>query len=196
MKSKYIFKSNKFLLILVVLILLAIFLSLFLVNSKIKSVNKIYEIDSNIKNAKMSYEIVNVSSSSDSKNVGSYLSIPAIKLYNIKIKDGIDESTLNEYIGHFPNTSNWNGNIGLAAHNRGYKNNYFRKIKYLNNGDEIIYNVNNNIKKYKVKKKIEIDSYDWSYLQNTNDNRITLITCVENKENKRLVIQGIEEIEE
>ena len=73
MKSKYIFKSNKFLLILVVLILLAIFLSLFFVNSKIKSVNKIYEIDSNIKNDKMSYEIVNVSSSSDSKNVGSYL---------------------------------------------------------------------------------------------------------------------------
>ena len=132
----------------------------------------------------------------NSDNLSSYLSIPTIKLYNIKIKDGIDESTLNDYIGHFPNTSNWNGNIGLAAHNRGYKNNFFSKIKYLENGDEIVYNVNNNIKKYKVEKKIEIDSYDWSYLQNTNDNRITLITCVENKENKRLVVQGIEEIEE
>ena len=141
----------------------------------------------------MSYDVVNVSSNSDSKNVDSYLSIPTIKLYYIKIKDGIDENTLNEYIGHFPNTSNWSGNIGLAAHNRGYKNNYFSNIKYLENGDEIIYNVNNNIKKYKVKKKIEIDSDDWSYLQNTNDNRITLITCVENKGNKRLVVQGIEE---
>ena len=193
MKSKYIFKSKKFLLILVVLILLFIFLSLFFVNSKIKSVNKIYEIDSNINNKEKLYKTIDVSSSMNTENLNSYLSIPAIKLYNIKIKNGIDESTLNDYIGHFPNTSNWDGNIGLAAHNRGYKNNFFSKIKYLENGDEIVYNVNNNIKKYKVEKKIEIDSYDWSYLKNTNDNRITLITCVENKENKRLVVQGIEE---
>lgn len=193
MKSKYIFKSKKFLLILVVLILLFIFLSLFFVNSKIKSVNKIYEIDSNINNKEKLYKTIDVSSSMNTENLNSYLSIPAIKLYNVKIKNGIDESTLNDYIGHFPNTSNWDGNIGLAAHNRGYKNNFFSKIKYLENGDEIVYNVNNNIKKYKVEKKIEIDSYDWSYLKNTNDNRITLITCVENKENKRLVVQGIEE---
>ena len=193
MKSKYIFKSKKFLLILVVLILLFIFLSLFFVNSKIKAVNKIDEIDSNIKNKEKLYKTIDVSSSANTENINSYLSIPSINLYNIKIKNGIDESTLNDYIGHFPNTSNWDGNIGLAAHNRGYKNNFFSKIKYLENGDEIVYNVNNNIKKYKVEKKIEIDSYDWSYLKNTKDNRITLITCVENKENKRLVVQGIEE---
>lgn len=193
MKSKYIFKSKKFLLILVVLILLFIFLSLFFVNSKIKSVNKIYEIDSNINNKEKLYKTIDVSSGTNNENINTYLSIPSINLYNVKIKNGIDESTLNDYIGHFPNTSNWDGNIGLAAHNRGYKNNFFSKIKYLENGDEIVYNVNNNIKKYKVEKKIEIDSYDWSYLQNTNDNRITLITCVENKENKRLVVQGIEE---
>ena len=193
MKSKYIFKSKKFLLILVVLILLFIFLSLFFVNSKIKSVNKIYEIDSNINNKEKLYKTIDVSSGTNNENINTYLSIPSINLYNVKIKNGIDESTLNDYIGHFPNTSNWNGNVGIAAHNRGYKNNFFSKIKYLENGDEIVYNVNNNIKKYKVEKKIEIDSYDWSYLQNTNDNRITLITCVENKENKRLVVQGIEE---
>ncbi len=34
-----------------------------------------------------------------------------------------------------------------------------------------------NIRKYKVDKKVEIDSYDWSYLNQTNDNRITSITC-------------------
>ncbi len=27
---------------------------------------------------------------------------------------------LNGYIGHFPTTSNLDGNVGLAAHNRGY----------------------------------------------------------------------------
>ena len=196
MKSKYIFKSNKFLLIIVVLILLIVFLSLFFVNSKLKSANKIYEIDSNIKNKEKSYQAIDVSFGMNTESLNSYLSIPSISLYNIKIKEGIDENTLNEYIGHFPNTSNWNGNIGLAAHNRGYQHNYFSNIKYLENGDEIIYKVNKNIKKYKVEKKVKIDSYDWSYLQDTNDNRITLITCVENKDDKRLVVQGIEEIEE
>ena len=192
MKSKYIFKSNKFLLILVVLILLAIFLSLFFVNLKIKSVNKIYEIDSNIKNDEISYDIINVSSSNDRRTVASYLSIPAIKLYNIKIKDGIDESTLNEYIGHFPNTSNWNGNIGLAAHNRGYKVNYFERIKELQIGDEIYYKYGNIAKKYKVNLITVIQDTEWTYLKNTQDNRITLITCLENEPKYRRCIQGIE----
>ena len=191
MKSKYIFKSNKFLLILVVLILLAIFLSLFFVNLKIKSVNKIYEIDSNIKNDEISYDIVNVSSSSDSKNVGSYLSIPAIKLYNIKIKDGIDESTLNEYIGHFPNTSNWNGNIGLAAHNRGYKNNYFENLKDLKEGEVVLYFYNNKCIEFIVKTKTIIKDTNWSYLEKTKDDRLTLITCVEDEKEYRRCIQCV-----
>lgn len=119
------------------------------------------------------------------------LTIPSINLYNVQIKDGVDLYTLDEYIGHFPDTQIINGNIGLAAHNRGYTNNYFENLHKLKNEDEIIYNVNGVKKKYIVFRKVEIDSYDWSYLENTNTNVITLITCVANKPNKRLVIQGI-----
>ena len=70
--------------------------------------------------------------------------------------------------------------------------NYFEKVKDLKLGDEIIYKMGDNIRKYKVDKKVEIDSYDWSYLNQTNDNRITLITCIDNEPSKRLVVQAVE----
>lgn len=70
-----------------------------------------------------------------------YLEIPKIKL-KAKIQDGTDSDILNRYIGHFEETPKENGNIGLAAHNRGYKVNYFENIKELNKGDKIFYYYN------------------------------------------------------
>ena len=193
MKSKLNFKSNKIFLILVILILFTIFLSLIVINNKIKSINQISNISSNINNEETKYSLNNLSNSKETdNNIISYLSIPSISLEKAPIKEGIDEVTLNEYIGHFPSTSKIDGNIGLAAHNRGYKNNYFMNINKLQDGDEIIYRVDDIIKKYKVEKKIEIDSYDWSYLNQTADNRITLITCIDNSPTKRLVVQAVE----
>lgn len=37
-----------------------------------------------------------------------------------------------------------------------------------------------------------IDDDDWSYLGRTEDNRITLITCVAGQDDKRLVVQAVE----
>ena len=45
------------------------------------------------------------------------LEIPKINV-NAKIKEGVDLDTLKTDIGHFPNSSIWNGNIALASHNR------------------------------------------------------------------------------
>lgn len=196
MKSKLNFKSNKIFLILVILILFTIFLSLIVINKKIKSINQISNISSNINNEATEDSLNNLSNLSNIKetnnNIISYLSIPSISLEKAPIKEGIDEITLNEYIGHFPSTSKTDGNIGVAAHNRGYKNNYFMNINKLKSGDEIIYKTEDRDKVYKVDKKIEIDSYDWSYLNQTADNRITLITCIDNNPNKRLVVQAVE----
>lgn len=193
MKSKLSFKSNKKFLILVILILFTIFLSLIVVNKKIKSINQISNISSNINNEETEDSLNNLSNIKvTGSDIISYLSIPSISLEKAPIKEGIDEITLNEYIGHFPSTSKIDGNIGLAAHNRGYKNNYFMNINKLKSGDEIIYKTEDRDKVYKVDKKIEIDSYDWSYLTQTADNRITLITCIDNSPTKRLVIQAVE----
>ena len=63
------------------------------------------------------------------------LKIPAIGL-NVKIVQGTDSAALKKGVGHFEETSIWNGNVGLAAHNRG-TNSCFGKIHTLEAGDEI-----------------------------------------------------------
>lgn len=78
----------------------------------------------------------------------------------------------------------------------GYPVNYFGKLKDLQIGDEIIYKTKYGTKKYKVHIKTIIKDTDWSYLRNTEDNRITLITCVENKPELRRCIQALEIKEE
>lgn len=122
-------------------------------------------------------------------------SIWQIQIPKINLIANIAESTtseiLNEFVGHFEETSKDDGNIGLAGHNRGYKVNYFENLKDLNKGDEIIYLYNGNQRKYIVDSNTIIKDTDWSKLENTSDNRITLITCVENQPEYRRCIQGI-----
>ena len=74
----------------------------------------------------------------------------------------------------------------------GYPVNYFGRIKELQTGDEIIYKTKDGTKKYAVTLSIIIKDTDWSYLEETNDNRITLITCVENEPTYRRCVQAKE----
>ena len=124
-----------------------------------------------------------------------YLEIPKINLF-AKIAEGTEEKILNEYIGHFKETTFINGNVGLAAHNRGYEVNYFQDLKLLKKGDEIKYKYNEFEKVYEVEKCRIIKDTDWEYLENTEDNRLTLITCVENQPEYRRCIQAVEKKEE
>ncbi len=119
------------------------------------------------------------------------IEIPKINL-TAPIAEGIDANTLNNYVGHFPTTSNLEGNVGLAAHNRGFQKNYFEHLKELELGDIIIYNTESDSKSYKVSSINIIDETDWTYLEKTEDNRITLITCVENQSTKRRCVQAVE----
>lgn len=43
--------------------------------------------------------------------------IPSIGL-NAPISEGTSQEVMSKYVGHFENTEVWEGNIGLAAHNR------------------------------------------------------------------------------
>lgn len=119
------------------------------------------------------------------------LEIPKIDLV-ADISDGTDFMTLNKYIGHFEDTPQNKGNVCLAGHNRGYSVNYFEKIKELEIGDEIYYTYNGMKHKYIVNSKDIIKDTDWEKLENTEDNRLTLITCVENEPELRRCIQAIE----
>ena len=120
------------------------------------------------------------------------IEIPKINLI-APINEGTSQEVMQEYVGHFEDTEFIYGNVGLAAHNRGFPINYFARIKELEIGDEIIYKTIYGNKTYNVVSKQIIDDIDWSYLkQDTDKNTITLITCVANRPSKRLCIQGTE----
>ena len=122
-----------------------------------------------------------------------YLEIPCIQL-KATINEGTTKEVMDNFIGHFEDTSVFDGNIGLAAHNRGYKNNYFENLKKLKEGDLVLYYYRQKYREYFVNKQCIIGDTDWSYLQQTDDNRLTLITCVENEPSYRRCIQAIENI--
>ena len=123
-----------------------------------------------------------------------HLEIPKINL-KASISEGTTKEVMEDYIGHFEETTKENGNVGLAAHNRGYKNNYFQRIKELKEGDSIFYTYNGETKEYLVINHVIIKDTDWTYLEDTEKNTITLITCVENETEYRRCIQGEEKIE-
>ena len=121
--------------------------------------------------------------------------IPQINL-QAEIAEGTTQDVLNKYVGHFTETPQTTGNVGLAAHNRGYDVNYFKDLKNLDLGAEVIYK-NGEFEKIYIVEEIEIiKNTDWSYLENTEDNRITLITCVENQPEYRRCVQAVEKLEE
>ena len=105
------------------------------------------------------------------------LTIPDILLDNAPIRESVELSTLSETIGHFPSTSIYEGNVGLASHNSGSQGDFFKNLKKIKIGSEIFYQTNYGTKRYVVTTKEIINEEDWSYLQETEDNRITLITC-------------------
>ena len=120
-----------------------------------------------------------------------YIEIPKINL-KAPIAEGTDSETLNDKIGHFINTDITTGNIGLAGHNRGYKYNYFENLKKLKINDEIIYKYQDYKKTYVIDKIEIIKNTDWSYLNKTEENKITLITCIENEPLYRRCVQSTE----
>lgn len=112
------------------------------------------------------------------------IEIPKISLI-VHIEEGITKETLNNSVGHFENTSKKEGNIGLA-----FK--YLKQLKLLKEGDEIKYKNNNFEKIYEIEKCRIIKDTEWKFLEETEENRLTLITYVENEPQYRRCIQAVE----
>lgn len=125
------------------------------------------------------------------KNTNWKIAIPKISL-EAEISEGTRKEVMDKFVGHFEETTKTNGNVGLAAHNRGYPVNYFAKIKQLKEGDEINYKYYEYEKSYIVVENKIIKDTDWEPLENTQENKITLITCVENEPEYRRCIQAVE----
>ena len=117
--------------------------------------------------------------------------IPKINVM-AQISEGTTKEVMDKYVGHFADSAVVKGNVCLGAHNRGYPVNYFENIKSLEKGDFIYYKKDEKTRKYIVETVTVIKDTDWTYLENTEDNRITLITCVEDEPDFRRCIQAVE----
>lgn len=105
------------------------------------------------------------------------------------IYEGTSLDTLDKGVGHFQNSSYLNGNVCLAAHN---SSKYWAKLYTLENGDKITYISFLGTKEYMVNSITQIYATDWSKLEKTNENILTLITCVKGEPSQRLCVQALE----
>lgn len=200
-------KRNKIIVSIIVSIIVLIIADFFLIKinyqKKNQSSNLIFksnQINSNKENNKTNKEKVNNAKQILKVNeivLNQYkqndwrISIPTINL-DAPILEGTSQSILRKAVGHFENTPTIDGNVCLAAHNRGYKYNFFQEIKRLNIGDVITYQKGEISRIYSVKWKGKIEETDLFYIKNTKENVLTLLTCVEDMPEYRLCVQAYE----
>lgn len=183
-------KKVKIICVIIIILLLA-GTSIFLINNKNKELASVQDIQTDDEFENVTYD--KAEDIWDDFVLG-IITIDKIGL-NATVKEGTSSETLLNYIGHIEETATYDGNIGLAGHNRGCENSYFARINELEEGDIIKYKTKFYEKQYKVDNiKVILDT-DWSLLENTTENKITLITCVANKEKQRLCVQATEIIE-
>lgn len=118
------------------------------------------------------------------------LEIPSLKL-SVKVYETESLQSLAKGAGHFKSTSCWDGNVGICGHNRGVTN-HFGKIHTLENDDTVKYTTKLGTRTYEVVSVTKIEETDFSNLERTSDNRITLITCVNDQPSKRWCVQAVE----
>ena len=99
-------------------------------------------------------------------------------------------------IAHYKTTSAWSGNIGLCAHNGTASYCWFHDLHKLDKGDVVTYQTALGTRTYEVSEIKEIEETDWSMLGRTEDNRITMTTCMDEKPSKRLCVQAVEIVKE
>ena len=118
------------------------------------------------------------------------LEIPSLDL-SVRIYQGTDSKTLAKGVGHFEDTSIWNGNVCLAAHNRG-ANSYFGQIHTLDIGDKIILTTKLGTRTYKVTDVFKVSETDRGGLADSGENMLTLYTCVRNQRDQRWCVTAAE----
>ncbi len=110
---------------------------------------------------------------------------------NMKVWEGETDASMKKGLGHYASTSAWDGNVGVCGHNRGTKY-AIGTIKGLERGDTITYTTIYGTRTYAVSMVKVISNTDWSNLQATADNRITLTTCLAGHPESRVVVQAVE----
>lgn len=116
------------------------------------------------------------------------LEIPSISFKDIVI-EGTTQEALAQGIGLFEHSSILQGNVCLAGHNT---TRFFANLKDVKQGDIIKYSSCLGNREYEITTIKQIEETDWSMLEDTEDNRLTIITCVKNQPKFRLCVQATE----
>lgn len=112
---------------------------------------------------------------------------------NAPIKETVELDILSTAVGHFEDTAIYNGNVCLAGHNSGTNKNgddigFFKRLNELKEEDEIIYHHAFGEYIYKVSEIKEIEETDFSVLEPSTTDKLTLITCVKGQKKLRLCV--------
>ncbi|MDU2111492.1 MAG: sortase [Clostridiales bacterium] len=107
------------------------------------------------------------------------LNIPKIDL-KVIIKEGTDMKTLRHSVGHFKDTPMpWeNGNSAIAGHRQYTYGEFFNRVDEIEIGDLIEIQTLHGKINYKVIKKEVIEATQMEVLDNTDEDCLTIITCV------------------
>ena len=116
--------------------------------------------------------------------------IPSLGI-SMRLWEGETNESMKKGLGHYNSTSAWDGNVGVCGHNRGSKY-VIGSIKDLEYGAVITYTTVLGTRTYQVTYVGQIDNEDWSYLQSTPDNRITITTCLADHPESRICVQAVE----
>lgn len=188
-RTKEILKILLISLIILTIIVGIIFLvKIFNKKNNIKKITETYTANIDIINNKKIEELEDLKLKINGNTVIGVLKIDKINFEGL-VYEGTNSKILKKGIGHFDNTPSFDGNACFAGHNYW---NIWSKLHTLKLGDKISYISYLGTREYEVFCTKEIDETDWSLLQNTDENIITLITCIKNKPEKRLCVQAKE----
>jgi LPXTG-site transpeptidase (sortase) family protein len=109
----------------------------------------------------------------------------------LKVYEGETLENMQKGIGHFVSTSAWDGNVGLARHNRSAAA-YFSFVKNLVIGDTLTYVTLYGSRTYEIYRKDIVSETDFSSLYYSAENILTLIICVKGVPEQRYCVQAVQ----
>jgi len=122
------------------------------------------------------------------------LTVPKLRL-SVNVYQSPDNmEAMLKGVAHFPSTSAWDSNVGLSAHNVNFdgSDGYFKYLYTLEKGDDVAYKTALGERSYTVESVTVIAASDWTPLYYTDDNRLTMITCISGQDSKRLCVTAVE----
>ena len=108
------------------------------------------------------------------------------------VLEGVEQSVLAETAGHFPGKGSiGSGNYCIAAHSSVLYKEYFNNLKNARDGMEVmLYRQKSDRAVYRITEMKIVDPHEVSVLDDTGDDRVTLITCTDDG-TQRLVVTGM-----